>query len=516
MKKYFNKKILLLFISLFYFLVVTSSSLIIFFTTELISNLQSHNRTKVNLHIILITVFVVIFIISSFMNLLWKNKWNYYINLNLNNDVINKISTLTSLEVEKNDQGKYLSWIKFRIPEIRRLVFNMLFSTTLNFLTNLITLILLFIVSWKLSLIGLSILFMSFILPIFLSVIAGSIHNKFNKEQEKIMSLFTNVFKGFEMLFYLGKEEKILLFIDNLILRLIKSIDKKQSKVIVIELLSSSVQQLSNTLFLFLIGYFILFLNEPISSLFVLPSLFLNFSINLREFLFLLQNVISYKTYIKEFSNYSLPNNNFEKIQINEIRFENLSFKYNEDYVFKDFTFTFLKNKKYAIIGKSGSGKSTLIKILLKQINNYEGNIYINNKNLKEIHTNDLINSLTFLDTSENLFYDSIYNNITLWEENQFEKAINSLEKADLKDLDINLTIDENQNLSTGQKQKINFARFFYRNHNTLITDESFSNIDKDSVKRILSNLKETLLINITHNIVDSSLYDEVINIERN
>lgn len=211
-----------------------------------------------------------------------------------------------------------------------------------------------------------------------------------------------------------------------------------------------------------------------------------------------------------------MPNNNFEKIQINRIRFENLSFKYNEDYVFKDFNFTFLKNKKYAIIGKSGSGKSTLIKILLKQINNYEGNIYINNKNLKEIHTNDLINSLTFLDTSENLFYDSIYNNITLWEENQFEKAINSLEKADLKDLDINLTIDENQNLSTGQKQKINFARFFYRNHNTLITDESFSNIDKDSVKRILSNLKETLLINITHNIVDSSLYDEVINIERN
>ncbi|UWV79007.1 hypothetical protein NWE59_03125 [Mycoplasmopsis felis] len=194
---------------------------------------------------------------------------------------------------------------------------------------------------------------MSFILPIFLSVIAGSIHNKFNKEQEKIMSLFTNVFKGFEMLFYLGKEDKILLFIDNLILRLIKSIDKKQSKVIVIELLSSSVQQLSNTLFLFLIGYFILFLNEPISSLFVLPSLFLNFSINLREFLFLLQNVISYKTYIKEFSNYSFPNNNFEKIQINEIRFENLSFKYNEDYVFKDFNFTFLKNKKYAIIVKN-------------------------------------------------------------------------------------------------------------------------------------------------------------------
>ncbi|MCU9938653.1 hypothetical protein NWQ34_03260 [Mycoplasmopsis felis] len=62
-----------------------------------------------------------------------------------------------------------------------------------------------------------------------------------------------------------------------------------------------------------------------------------------------------------------------------------------------------------------------MIKILLKQINNYEGNIYINNKNLKEIHTNDLINSLTFLDTSENLFYDSIYNNITLWEEKVWE-----------------------------------------------------------------------------------------------
>ncbi|SYV97565.1 ABC transporter ATP-binding protein [Mycoplasmopsis edwardii] len=70
--------------------------------------------------------------------------------------------------------------------------------------------------------------------------------------------------------------------------------------------------------------------------------------------------------------------------------------------------------------------------------------------------------------------------------------------------------------MSTGQRQKINIARHFYRNNNVLICDEAFSNIDSDSVKKIFNNIAlndNILFINITHHLNDLNYYDEIINL---
>ncbi|SYV97566.1 ABC transporter ATP-binding protein, partial [Mycoplasmopsis edwardii] len=131
--------------------------------------------------------------------------------------------------------------------------------------------------------------------------------------------------------------------------------------------------------------------------------------------IFLIQNLVSYKEYIKEFFKNDKFEVNSNSIVINEITVKNLSFKYDDVEIFSNFNFKFIKGKKYAIVAPSGFGKSTFAKILMKQITDYGGTILINHENLNKIENYVLFNSITFLDNSENLFNDTVANNISLW-----------------------------------------------------------------------------------------------------
>ncbi|WP_223211505.1 ATP-binding cassette domain-containing protein [Mycoplasmopsis edwardii] len=434
----------------------------------------------------------------------------------MSSDIFNKISTESALDIKLNKEGKYLSWIKYRLPEIRQLIFNSLFSISLNFLINIFTVIALLFISWKITLIGLFIFVISFLTPLFLSILAGKINQKYNYNQEKIMSSLFNVFKSFRMLYYLSEEEKIINFIDREIDDWIRKINQTKSKVIILEIISSSFQLFANVIFFFIIGIFIFYYNEPIGIIFVIPGLFIGFGTNLREMIFLIQNLVSYKEYIKEFFKNDKFEVNSNSIVINEITVKNLSFKYDDVEIFSNFNFKFIKGKKYAIVAPSGFGKSTFAKILMKQITDYGGTILINHENLNKIENYVLFNSITFLDNSENLFNDTVANNISLWEDVNKSIIKNCLKKADLENLKPEFIINDNNSLSTGQRQKINIARHFYRNNNVLICDEAFSNIDSDSVKKIFNNIAlndNILFINITHHLNDLNYYDEIINL---
>lgn len=516
MKKYFNNKVLISTIAILYIITTISSSLIVFFTTNVISNLEIRNQQNTNFYLILIAIFAAIFLLSAFGNLLLKNKWNYNVDILLNKDIVNKISMQNSYEITNNKEGKYLTWVKNRIPEIRKLVFNSLFSSLLNFFINFATIIALFFVSWKLTLVGLGIFIFSFSIPVFLSILAGRINKKYNFSQEKFVSSLFNVFNGFKMLYYLGKEDKINNFIDKLINDWVGQIDKSKSKVILLEVINSSFQFFANTLFLFIIGVFIFYLNEPLSTIFVIPSLFLNLAFNIREMMFLVQNLVSYKDFIKDFSLARPAELKTDSINIESIEFKNLSFSYEQKDILKNLNIVFEKGKKYAIVAPSGFGKSTLIKLLLKQIKDYSGEILINNANLAQIDETILFNSLTFLDNSENLFIDSVHNNVALWENSEEKFIQECLIKSDLTNVQPSDLITTNSSLSTGQKQKINIARHFYRNKNALICDEAFSNIDQESKLKILNNIfsnPNLLFINVSHHISDLEIYDEIIDL---
>lgn len=217
---------------------------------------------------------------------------------------------------------------------------------------------------------------------------------------------------------------------------------------------------------------------------------------------------------------------NKHKIKGN-IMINNISYSYNNiDYVIKNITLEIPYKSKYLIYGKSGLGKSTIIKILLKYLNDYEGNIKIDNKDLNNISKLSIQDSFTYVSQNNYITNDTIKNNIIYdrdINENEYKKIIDIcnlntlIESKYLKD---NFMIEDNGfNISGGEKQKIILARSLLKDSNYIILDEALSEVDINEEKQILNKIfdvyKEKTIIYISHKKEIISMFKQKYKIER-
>lgn len=103
------------------------------------------------------------------------------------------------------------------------------------------------------------------------------------------------------------------------------------------------------------------------------------------------------------------------KLPFNKITFKNVSFKYrNKDtYVFKNFSMeVYVNGKIVGFTGKSGRGKTTLMKLVLKMYKEYEGEIYIDDVNIREIDPDYLRKNVIYINQHSKLFDRTIIENI--------------------------------------------------------------------------------------------------------
>ncbi len=144
----------------------------------------------------------------------------------------------------------------------------------------------------------------------------------------------------------------------------------------------------------------------------------------------------------------------------NKIEINNLIFSYQEgNNILNGINYTFEKNKKYAIVGESGCGKSTLIKLILGYYREYEGNITIDSKEVKNIKFKSISQLISMIHQNVYMFDKSIKDNILLGEKyskNQVESTIelSGINKfIDMLPNGIDSLIGENGcNISGGQK----------------------------------------------------------------
>ncbi|MCL4171372.1 UNVERIFIED_CONTAM: hypothetical protein GTU68_037092, partial [Idotea baltica] len=119
--------------------------------------------------------------------------------------------------------------------------------------------------------------------------------------------------------------------------------------------------------------------------------------------------VLNTENSIKDKPN-ALVKNNF----ISEIEFKNISFKYKNDYVLKDFSLTIKKGETVALVGQSGSGKSTLANLITRFYDVNKGDILIDDINIKDITKKSLRDLMGIVTQDSILFNDSVKNNIKL------------------------------------------------------------------------------------------------------
>lgn len=184
-----------------------------------------------------------------------------------------------------------------------------------------------------------------------------------------------------------------------------------------------------------------------------------------------------------------------------EVRFENVSFKYREDCVLKDFSLTIPKGKKIALVGQSGSGKSTLANLITRFWDVNKGKITIDGINIKDVTTSSLRERMGIVTQDSILFNDSIANNISLGIENpNLEKIIAAAKIANAHDFIMETPKqydspvgDSGGMLSGGQKQRIAIARAVMKNPPIMILDEATSALDTESEKQVQDAIEKMM-----------------------
>ncbi|MCR1950771.1 ABC transporter ATP-binding protein/permease [Clostridium sp. DSM 100503] len=182
-----------------------------------------------------------------------------------------------------------------------------------------------------------------------------------------------------------------------------------------------------------------------------------------------------------------------------DITFNNVSFKYNDEYVLKNINLDIKSGDTVAIMGTTGSGKSTLINLIGRYYDLSEGNIKIDNVDIKDYDLDFLRKNMSIVPQDTFLFSDSIINNIKFSNENaqtkEVEKAASLACALDfIEELEEGLYTEIGERglgLSGGQKQRISIARALVRNSKVLILDDSTSALDMETEHELLKNLSK-------------------------
>jgi subfamily B ATP-binding cassette protein MsbA len=187
------------------------------------------------------------------------------------------------------------------------------------------------------------------------------------------------------------------------------------------------------------------------------------------------------------------------------ISLKNISFKYKDQYVLKDFSLEIEKGKTVALVGQSGSGKSTIANLLTRFYDVNEGSIQIDGVDIKNISKKSLRGLMGIVSQDSILFNDTVGNNIKLGKYDASNSELidaaeisNSYEfiKGLPEGFDTNIG-DSGNRLSGGQKQRLSIARAVLKNPPIMILDEATSALDTES-ERLVQDALENMMKNRT------------------
>lgn len=183
-----------------------------------------------------------------------------------------------------------------------------------------------------------------------------------------------------------------------------------------------------------------------------------------------------------------------------EITFDKVWFKYTDEWVLKDLSFTCPPGEHWAIVGPTGSGKTTLISLLLRFYEPQKGRIFINGINIQDFSLETLREGLGLVLQDLVFFPGTLYRNLTMGKAVQENQMIHVMQEIGAYELVKQLPkgfeteISEGaQNFSAGEKQLLSFTRALLKNPQILILDEATANIDPKTEK-VLQQAMNTLL----------------------
>ena len=187
------------------------------------------------------------------------------------------------------------------------------------------------------------------------------------------------------------------------------------------------------------------------------------------------------------------------------VELDNISFKYEDEYVLRDFSLSVPKGSTVALVGQSGSGKSTIANLVTRFYDVEKGAVKIDGIDIRDLTKKSLRNLMGLVTQDSILFNDTVRNNISLGKEKASDDEVIAAAKiANAHDFIMELPRgyetnigDGGNKLSGGQKQRLSIARAVLKNPPIMVLDEATSALDTES-ERLVQEALEKMMRNRT------------------
>ena len=416
--------------------------------------------------------------------------------------------------IENKHSGKYISNLNFDVNQIT----GMLSTSFLNFFKDGLTLIGLLIVmftqNWKLSLIALVMIPMASVTAKKLGKRMGKVATEAQERSGDLNKYLIDLFKNHKIIKIFQREN----FENQRSDKFVNDLKEKSIKISTVLIRATPIMEvLTGTMIAILIFYsgklimsdqlsinnFFSFLAammlayQPVKSLATI-------NVGVGQGLSAARRILP----IIDIKNEIKTNEESKdlKLEGGTINFKKVNFNYIsnlEKVVLNDVDLLLKGGRTTALVGHSGSGKSTLLNLIPRIYDPINGEILIDNQNIKNVNLKSLRKEISIVDQNITLFDDTVYNNIKYAKpsanDNEiFEAAKLSMCKDFINKLEnkFETIIGENGvRLSGGEKQRLSIARAFLKNSSIILLDEATSSLDSETEEKIQKALEV-----LTHN----------------
>lgn len=471
------------------------------FTGKAVDDFSADNITP-----IFLVVFLIAFLSNAFLSglgIYLMSKIGEKIIFSIREMLWNHIIHLKVSFFDKNESGELMS----RITDDTKIINSFVAEKLPNVIPYIITLIgsiiILFILDWKITLIALVSLPVYVLIMIPLGKVVQQISNKTQNEIAHFTGLLGRVLGEMRLVKLSNAEEK----------------EKKNAKDNLLEIyllglkdakIFSIIQPLTSIFTLITIGLILavgglqvsdgtITAGTLVSMLFYVIQLTVPL-INISTLFTDYQRAIGASKRIKEIllEQTEQINDSFLTFENGDIHFQNIKFKYSKNNILENLNFTIEKGTTAAIVGPSGSGKTTILNLIARLYENIDGEILINSTNIHEISLKNWRESIGYVSQDNPMINGTIRDNI-LYSTNKelaedelirYSKLANCHSFIENLDSGYDTLVGERGlKLSGGQKQRINIARNFIKNPKILLLDEATASLDSESEKKIQQSL---------------------------